>query len=112
MEGGEVLVDAQVGEDLTPFGHERDAGAGDAVRRPARDLATGEGDAAGARRQQSHHRANERRLAHAVATEHADDLAWRDREIDAEQHLRPAVAGVDRAHLEQRRRHHALSSPR
>jgi hypothetical protein len=102
---------------LLPFGAGRAnalrcSATRDPVRRPARDRGAIEGDAARARRHEAHERANQGRLAHAVAAEHADDRAGGDVEVDAEQDLARAVAGTQAADLEQRRDRHACSSPR
>ena len=59
-------------------------------------------------RQQPHHRAHRRGLAHAVAAEQRHHLPGRDAEAEAEHRLRAAVAGGEPLHLQ----HQASSSPR
>ena len=61
-------------------------------------------------RQQPHEGADRGGLAHAVAAHQAHHLARTDGEVDAEQHLRLAVAGLQPRDVEQRRAHAA--SPR
>ena len=102
-EGAQVLEDAQVRKDLSAFGHQGDAGARHPVRRHPGDRPAGEGDLAGARPEQAHDRPHERRLAHAVAAQDADDLAGPDRQVDSEQDFAGAVARVQAADREQRR---------
>ena len=60
--------------------------------------------------QQAHEGADGGGLAHAVAAHQAHHLAGADGEVDAEQHLRLAVAGLEARDVEQRRAHAA--SPR
>ena len=56
--------------------------------------------------------AEERGLAVAVGADDGDDLPRRHLERDAGERLRVAVEHVERAHLEQRRAHTSVSSPR
>ena len=69
-----------------------------------------EADLAGLDGQQAHEGADRGGLAHAVAAHQAHNLARADGEVDAEQHLRFAVAGLQPRDVEQGRAHAA--SPR
>ena len=97
----EVLADVEMRKDLASFGHVAHPEPEDAVRRLAGDLAVLEAHGAGARRRQSHDRAQRRRLARAIAPEQHGDLARRHREGHVAQHVALAVEGVERVDGEQ-----------
>src|SRR2546430_2098052 len=103
----EVLADVEMRKDLASFGHVAHPEPEDAVRRLAGDLAVLEAHGAGARRRQSHDRAQRRRLARAIAPEQHGDLARRHREGHVAQHVALAVEGVERVDREQ----HGQSRP-
>src|SRR5262245_65954655 len=67
-----------------------------------RAVDTAHGHAPARRADESEHRADQRRLAHAVATEQADRLAGPDGEAHALQHMAFAIERVDGIRLEQR----------
>ena len=71
-------------------------GGDDAVRRQPGERLPRQRDPAGAGLQQPGNDAHQGRLAGAVRPDHRDGLAELDREVDAEQGLERAVAGVDR----------------
>jgi hypothetical protein len=97
----EVLPHREFGEDATVLRHETDPGAGDAIGRPAGDVAGFEANAAGTWRCQAHHRTHRGGLADAVAAEQADALALLHLERDAEQHPAEPIGGVNLLELEQ-----------
>ena len=74
--------------------------------RRAGEIAALEGNAPLPQGQKPENAAHGRGLAHAVAPEQRYDFAARHFEIDAEQHLRLAVARLDRLDAQ----HHANSS--
>jgi hypothetical protein len=90
----EIVVDAEIGEDLAPFWHVADTERGDAIGRPARRLLSEECDPSLARRCQPEQAAQRRRLAGAVAAEQRRDLAVGDIDADAVQDVALAVEGV------------------
>ena len=67
----QVLLDRQAREDLAALRHVADAAAARAGAASARDVLAVEHDAPRADRQQAHQALEQRRLAHAVAPEHA-----------------------------------------
>src|SRR6266853_345022 len=110
-ERDQVLPHAEVGEDLAPFGDERDTAARDAVGALPLDALAAETDVSASRRGESHDRAYRRRFSHAVASEQRRNLACADRELEAEQHLARPIGGFEIFHLQQRA-HAVASSPR
>ncbi len=76
-------------------------------RQAGNRLAT-EADAAAARSNEAHQRADGRGLAHAIAAEQRADLAFTYGKIHPEQHGVGAIARLEAGDLQ----HHAASSPR
>ena len=64
-----------------------------------------EAHAPAGRRQKAHQRLEQRRLAHAVVAENADELALVDREADPVEDRNAAVAGAQSLDIE----HHAAA---
>ena len=98
----EVLGHRQVGEDAPVLGHVAEPEPGDLVRRAPVDARAFEANLARARLDEAHQRLERGRLAGAVAAEEGDDFAPVDREVEAEQDLRPAVAGAQAARFKHR----------
>src|SRR5690348_568399 len=104
-----VLAHAQVRKDAAALGDIRHAHPRDPVRRLPRAIAAANEHAARARRREADQRADERRLAHAVAAEQAERLPGVDRKRHAAQHvaftvMRMHIAGFDeRADIHRRR---------
>jgi hypothetical protein len=96
----DVLADGEVGEQAAPLQHVADAAAHDAMRRLARDLPPLERDAAGARPQQAGDAVHQRRLPAAVRAEQRDDLARRDGQARAPEHLVVAEEHLEIADFE------------
>ena len=88
----EVLGHGQPEEEAAALRHMRDAESRAAARRCAREVGAVEHDAAGHRLDEPGDGAQDRRLAGAVRAEQRDDLARRDRQIDAPDHRRLVVA--------------------
>ena len=80
----------------------RDADLGDAMRRPRQQRAPGEQDVAPVRRVEAADAIEQRRLAGAVRTDQAEDLALVQRERDAVERDDAAEPQRDVANLEQR----------
>jgi hypothetical protein len=99
----QVLPHLQVGEDAAPFRHIRHAHARDPVRAHAGHVAAAQVDAASARHQVAEDRAQQGRLAHAVASQQAERRAGRYAEAGAAQHVAGSVVGVHVARGDQRR---------
>ena len=79
----EVFRDREAGEDVPPFRDEGDARGDHVLERDAGERFAGEGDRAGGRPDDAGDRREQRGLAGAVRPDDADDLAARDREVDA-----------------------------
>src|SRR5207248_5615817 len=84
----------EVGEDAAALGDAAHAGAHERVRPGAVHVAAADVHAAGARRDVAGDDLERGRLAGAVGAEQCVDGAGRHGEVDAVQHLDPAVAGV------------------
>ncbi len=96
----DILLHRHGAEDLTALRHIGDA-LGDALMaRECCDIGAVHHDLAGARRHDADQRFHQRRFAHAVAADERDDLALRDREIDAVQDLALAIGGRQIANIE------------
>src|SRR5688572_9467380 len=91
----EVLLDGEPRKDLAALRDVADAAAHPLVRRRAREIAAIEGDAAAFRRHETHERAQERRLAHAVSPEQRRHLARGQLERDVAQDVAAAVVLVE-----------------
>ena len=91
----EILLHRQIGEDPPLLRHVTKARTHDLVRRRARDIPAFEHDAAGALLDETHDRAEGRRLAGAVAAEQRHDLAVADLERDVEQDMRGPIMAVE-----------------
>ena len=102
----QVVGHRHVAEQLALFGHEAETRLDAVFHIDLRLIGAGVDDAAG-RRQQSHHRAEQRRLAGAVGADDGDDLTGIDGERDAAHGLRLAVGDRQIGDIEQR--HHALA---
>ena len=98
----EIVAHRQVRKDAPALRHMDKPARDDRRRLVALDGDAVEQDRAAARAHNAGNGAVERRLADAVRTEHGDDLARLDSQIDAAQHVSVAVAGAERAHLEER----------
>src|SRR5215469_14666181 len=96
----EILADGEGGEDAAPLRHKGHAALYHAIRRPGGDVRSLEAHAAAAGRCEADDGADERGLAHAIATEDPQDLARLHAEGDALQHMAVAVVGVHVLHLE------------
>jgi hypothetical protein len=81
----EILRDGQVLENVTALGTARDPGGEDVGRLTSLDLAAVEEDAALRRGQEPRDGAQGRRLAGAIGTDDADQLAGPDLEVDPAQ---------------------------
>src|SRR5207247_7266857 len=91
----EVLENGQRGEELSSLRHEDDTELCLLVRAEPRDRYVVEADAALPAREESHHRAKERRLAGAVRAEKRRELALAQRDARAPADLDLAVSGLD-----------------
>ena len=96
----QIFEHGQVAEYLASFRHVAHAERGNAVRRPARRLASENLDLAHARRRQTHQAAHGGGLAGAIAAEHGDDLAFLHLERHAVKDVALAVEGVDLPRIE------------
>ncbi len=92
--GLEIFLDCQEREDFTPLRHIADALLGAGKRRQAVQLRIVEGD--GSRRYGvlAGHGAQQRALAHAIASEHAGDLAHLGLDRDTAQRLRSTIVKI------------------
>ncbi|MCY1534054.1 hypothetical protein D9M68_694100 [compost metagenome] len=90
----QVLLHRQQGEDAPMCGHQRDAAARDVVNRHACEIDAFEAHRPGMRTQQPDDRTHRRRLAHAIAPEHAHDLACIHMHRNAMQHMALAVGRI------------------
>src|SRR5256886_9969448 len=97
----QVLLDGEVHERTAPLGRVADAEPHQVFRRAPVDALPREADLA-RRADHAAHRAQRRRLARAVGAENRGDAALLDGEVDAVQHLRPAILRLEPARLEQR----------
>ena len=93
--GGEVLPHREARKDAAPFRHQAEPELGDAERGQPAQLSALERDASAVRRRHPHDRADGRGLAHAVAPEQRHHLAAAHLEVDPEQDLALAVAGLE-----------------
>src|SRR5262249_30052272 len=91
----DVLRHREIGEDPAVLRRETDAQARDLERGPVLDLAPLERDAAGARPQVAHDRAQRGRLAGAVFSHEAHPLLRRDLQGDAAQDVTALDVDVD-----------------
>ena len=91
---GQMLGNAQAGEDAPAFRNIGEAGAGAKEGRVARGVAAVDPEAATARRNQAYDRADECRLAHAVATHEPDALARADSQRNAAQDVALAIVNL------------------
>ncbi|MPL89754.1 hypothetical protein SDC9_35796 [bioreactor metagenome] len=99
----QVLLDAQVREDLPALRHQTDAGAGAGVDRLAEDGVALEADLAAGDLHIAHDRAHQRGLAHAVVAENADHLAAIGVKIDPVQRRDQPVGGRQAGDFKQMR---------
>src|SRR5690606_22827261 len=81
--GQQVFFNAEVREDLPPFGYQADAGSGDLVAGMARRVLPVEMPAARLRAQQAHNAFDGCALAHAVAPEQGHEFAGADMQAHA-----------------------------
>src|SRR6185503_13499698 len=100
----QVLLNAEAGEDAALLRAEGDAGARNAIRRQAYELAALEAHRSGAIADDAHDRLERGRLAGAVAPEQRHDLAFTHVEIDAVEDMGLAVPGFELVDRKQRRR--------
>ena len=105
----QVVADRQARKQTAAFGHMRDAGFDDLVRRGADEIASLHHHRARGRRQQPGDHAQQRGLARAVGADHGDGLAGVDLHRHAEQRLEPAIARIDGVELQHQA---AVSAPR
>src|SRR5262245_48318912 len=98
----QVLEDGQVGQHAPLLRNPRDAAPDDLVRWQAREIVAAQAYAAARWAREPHDRAQRRRLARAVATDEADDVALANRKRDALQDVRLAVVRMNVLELEQR----------
>ncbi len=98
----QMLIDAERGPDAAALGHVADAEVDDFVGRESQVLRARQSDAAGARRNQAQHRVAQRRLAHAVASDHAEHTAI-EPERDALEGMGMAVIDMEIVDLDDRR---------
>src|SRR5271165_466402 len=94
-----IVVHRESAEQAAALRHVADARGDDALGSPPGDVHAVEDDRAARRREQAGDRGEQRALPRAVGPDERDDLARADLEVDAPQHLRLAVAGVDAAQL-------------
>jgi hypothetical protein len=87
----QILLHGQARKDLASLRHVADAGLDPLVRRGTRQVAAGKLDAAALRRQQTHQRLEQRRLADAVAAENRRHLARLGGEAEVAQDVAAAV---------------------
>src|SRR6266496_3581773 len=92
----EVLLDGEPRKDFSTLRYVAEAEPRAQVRRELGYISTVETDRAGARRQEPREALEQRRLAHAVATEDRRDRARRRFERDVAQRVAPAVVLVQR----------------
>src|SRR2546423_11078122 len=78
----------------------REPGAAAALRRPARDLAALELDAAGGGKVEARDHVHERRLARTVRPDQAHDLLPAELEVDVDQRVDAVVGAGDADRLE------------
>ncbi|MDT4857969.1 hypothetical protein FQZ97_924150 [compost metagenome] len=90
----QVFFAGEAGEDAALFGAIADAQVRDAVRRHRDGLDAVDLDAALAGAGESHHGAHRRRAARAIAAQQRDDFARLHDHVDAVQHVRFAVPGL------------------
>ncbi len=105
----QILAHREVGKDLPPFGHQRNAGARDAIGRLALDALAAEADRSAFGARQAHDGAHGGGLAHAVTAQQCRCLAGLDLEIQLEEHLTCPVGGLEIPDLQHQA---ATSSPR
>ena len=92
-------ADRELSEDLPALRDVPDAEVGDSVRGQAPDGPAVERDASGLGPEVAGNRLHERRLPHAVASDHGHDLAPLDREREALEHAAALeVSGRDGLH--------------
>ena len=101
----DVLERGHVGEQADVLERARDAGLGDLVHRRRLVGLAAELEGSGVGRVESGENVEEGRLAGAVRTDQAVDLARLDRDADVRQRLQSAEALRDRRHPEDRRAH-------
>ena len=90
----QVLVDRQVRKDGAALRHVAQAGPRAPERNLLADVHAAEADGPFGQRNLADQRLEQRRLAHAVVAEDADDLVIADGEIDAGEHRNAAIPGV------------------
>src|SRR5207245_6043472 len=90
----QILLDREMGKDLTPLGHVADSRSRPPIGRPGGDVGPVERHAPAARRQEPDRGFEQRGLAHAVASHEADELTGTHVEVDAPEDPRPAVGAV------------------
>jgi len=105
---GQVLVDAQLGEDAPALGHQRDAVAGAPVGGDLRDLAPRQPHAPRAHGDQPGQRHQRRRLARAVGADQGEELARGHGEGEVLHRQDVAIGAAQPLDLE----HQAASPPR
>src|SRR5262245_11570856 len=91
---GKILVDRQAGEDRPLLGAVANAEPDTLIGTHSAGIAPGQYDAAGLPPQQTHDGAKHGCLARAVAADQTGDLAWPNREADAEQRLGIAIPSL------------------
>ena len=96
-----MLGHGQRGKQAAVVGHERQAGPGEPLR-PSLPGGTGELDRAAEDRQQPRDGQEGRGLPGPVRPEQRHDLTGGDREVEVAHDRRPAVAGTEPTHVEQR----------
>ncbi len=108
----QVFLHAQRREDAAPLRHVGDAALGNGARARAGDVAAVEQDSPGPGPHEAHERADERRLAHAVAAHQTDRFAGQDAEGEPAQDMALAVERVEAAGLEDGELGHQACPPR
>ncbi len=99
----QIFLDAQICEDAALLGAIAEQSyVGDTVGRHVDDLAAAHGDRTASPIDQSEHGAQRRRAAGAVAPQQRHHLALVQIEVDAVEHMRLAVEGVEIANRQQR----------
>ncbi len=96
----QILLDAQLGEDAPPFGHERDPGAGDVLGGPAAEIPVAETDRARRDGGRAHDRVQRRGLPGAVRADEPDDLSGLDLERQAAHGAHRSVPDLETLHDE------------
>ena len=104
----QILAHRKIRKDRTALRYVRESGAGDAVGTRAPRIFAADHDAPRRRTHQSHHRPDQRGLAHAIAPEQSHCLAPADHQRNTLQHVALAVVDVQILRVDERVSRHAV----